>query len=157
MSNLTEEEKEAIEDFKQLLFQDRLTDYGKKQLVEILEEQQNEIKELKKKLDIRGDIIKIFEIKIEGQQKEIEELEDITRAYDGMQGIMPEGNPIVIADKEYFDSGRFTEKYISKDKIRKKIKELENKMEKYKKENKENSYFMANYDKSILQELLGDE
>lgn len=122
-------EEEKLEELKQLLFQDRLTDYGKRQLVEIIEK----------------------------LQKEIEELKDITKAYDGMQGIMPEGHPIIIADKEYFDSGRFTEKYISKDKIREKIMELENKMEKYKKENKENSYFMANYDKSILQELLGEE
>ena len=52
------------------------------------------------------------------QEKEKnKELEDITRAYNGMKGIMPEGNPIVIADKEYFDSGRFVERYISKDKI----------------------------------------
>ena len=41
-----------------------------------------------------------------------------------MQGIMPEGLPIVIADKEYFDNGRFVEKFISKDKIREKLKEI---------------------------------
>ena len=52
----------------------------------------------------------------------IEELKDTTRAYDAMQGIMPEGHPIIIADKEYFDSGRFIEKYISKDKIREILK-----------------------------------
>jgi urocanate hydratase len=87
---------------------------------------------------------------LDKQQKEIKELKDITRAYDGMQGIMPEGHPIVIADKEYFDSGRFTEKYISKDKIREKIKELEEKS----KDSVNNAYDYGIY---FLQELLGDE
>ena len=80
------------------------------------------------------------------QQKEIEELKNKKDFFVGTYGDL-----IKLATAE----GTFN--YISKDKIREKIMELENKMEKYKKENKENSYFMANYDKSILQELLGDE
>ena len=118
--------EEKLEELKQLLFQDRLTDYGKRQLVEILEE----------------------------QQKEIKELEDITRAYDGMQGIMPEGHPIIIADKEYFDSGRFTEKYISKDKIREKIKELES-IGKYKLDHKD--LYLEQESIDLLKELLEGE
>ena len=39
--------EEKLEELKQLLFQDRLTDYGKKQLVEIIEKLQKEIEELK--------------------------------------------------------------------------------------------------------------
>ena len=88
------------------------------------------------------------------QQKEIKELEDITRAYDGMQEIMPEGHPIIIADKEYFDSGRFTEKYISKDKIREKIKELEKQEDKWWKFDAFEEYLAQ---LNILKELLGDE
>ena len=75
---------------------------------------------------------KAIETILDLYQKEKEknkELEDITRAYNGMKGIMPEGNPIVIADKEYFDSGRFVERYISKDKIRAKIEEVKRKRE----------------------------
>ena len=106
MNNLSEDEKQAIEYFKRNL--EMTKEMGKKWGF------QEEIKNNEIILNL-----------IEKQEKEIEELKDITRTYDSMKGIMPEGCSIVIADKEYFDSGRFIEKYISKDKIREDIKKFE--------------------------------
>lgn len=60
------------------------------------------------------------------QQEEIEQLKKITNSYDSFIGNMSnKDTTIIIADKEYFDNGYFIEKYISKDKIIEKIKELE--------------------------------
>ena len=88
---------------------------------------------------------------IQNQEKEIEELKDITRAYDGMAGTMPEGHPIIIADKEYFDSGRFIQRYISKDVIEKKIEELEDLLDLA-----ENDTRVAKYKISALKEEIED-
>lgn len=58
---------------------------------------------------------------IEKQHKEIEELKNITKSYDSFLGT----EKIVIADKNFFVNGYFRENYVSKDKIKAKIKELE--------------------------------
>lgn len=57
-------------------------------------------------------------------KKEIEELKGITKTYDSYIGEkMPLNSKIIIADREYFMNGTFVNKFISKDKIRDKMKE----------------------------------
>lgn len=58
---------------------------------------------------------------IEKQQKEIEELKNITKSYDSFLG----DEKIVIADKKFFVNGYFQENFVRKDKIKAKIKELD--------------------------------
>lgn len=58
---------------------------------------------------------------IDKQSKEIEELKNITKSYDSFLGT----EKIVIADKKFFVNGYFRENYISKDKIKAKIEEVE--------------------------------
>ena len=67
--------------------------------------------------------LKIIELNrtIRKQSKEIEELKMITKEYDTFLG----NEKIIIADKSYFDNGYFKEKFISKDKIKAKIEEVE--------------------------------
>ena len=57
---------------------------------------------------------------IEKQQKEIEELKNITKSYDSFLG----DEKIVIADKKFFVNGYFQENFVRKDKIKAKIEEL---------------------------------
>ena len=57
---------------------------------------------------------------IEKQQKEIEELKNITKSYDSFLG----DEKIVIADKKFFVTGYFQENFVRKDKIKAKIEEL---------------------------------
>ena len=76
--------------------------------------------------------LKILLSTIEKQQKEIEDLKTITREYEAYK--CEEGDNIVIASKKYFIDGFFEDflnNYISKDKIREKIKEVENREENY--------------------------
>lgn len=58
---------------------------------------------------------------IEKQQKEIEELKNITKSYDSFLG----DEKIVIADKKFFINGYFKENFVRKDKIKSKIEELD--------------------------------
>ena len=58
---------------------------------------------------------------IEKQSKEIEELKNITKSYDSFLG----DEKIVIADKKFFVNGYFQENFVSKDKIKAKIEELQ--------------------------------
>ena len=58
---------------------------------------------------------------IEKQQKEIEELKNITKSYDSFLG----HEKIVIADKKFFCNGYFQENFVRKDKIKAKIEEYE--------------------------------
>ena len=58
---------------------------------------------------------------IEKQQKEIEELKNITKSYDSFLG----DEKIVIADKNFFVNGYFQENFVRKDKIKAKIEECE--------------------------------
>ena len=51
---------------------------------------------------------------IEKQQKEIEELKNITKSYDSFLG----DEKIVIADKKFFVNGYFQENFVRKDKIK---------------------------------------
>ena len=55
-------------------------------------------------------------------QKELEEIKVITNAYDSFYANTD--NKIVLADKEYFDSGFFIKKYILKDKIKERISKI---------------------------------
>ena len=123
------------------------------------EEVKKAIEAMKNKLDndenswfYYDEIETIFDL-LKKQQKEIEQLKKITNSYDSFIGNMSnKDTTIIIADKEYFDNGYFIEKYISKEAIRKKIKEIE-----------ENGYwdFLEERDCektiNILKELLGDE
>lgn len=70
-------------------------------------------------------IEKIIDI-VEKQQKEIEKLKQITSLYNSYE-VADEERRIVIADSEYFVKGYFKENFISKDKIKAKIKELQEK------------------------------
>ena len=88
-----------------------------KELREEIIIQQKEIEELKNILFVRGEII-------DKQEKEIEELKRLTREYESYK--CGEGNKIVIASKEYFIKGYFKDflnDYVSKDKIKEKIKD----------------------------------
>ena len=57
---------------------------------------------------------------IEKQQKEIEELKNITKSYDSFLG----DEKIVIADKKFFVNDYFQENFVRKDKIKAKIEEF---------------------------------
>ena len=59
---------------------------------------------------------------IEKQQKEIEELKNITKSYDSFLG----DEKIVIVDKKFFVNGYFQENFVRKDKIKAKIEEFKN-------------------------------
>ncbi len=64
---------------------------------------------------------------ISKQQKEIEELKTITREYESYK--CSEDNKIVVASKEYFLNGyfkNFLSDYISKNKIKEKLEEIDN-------------------------------
>ena len=65
---------------------------------------------------------------VEKQQKEIEELKGITQSYNSFvaQVSIPKNQIVVVGDKRYFDCGYFIERYIPKEVIREKIKELQN-------------------------------
>lgn len=87
------------------------------------------------------------------QQEEIKKLKKITNSYDSFIGNMPnKDTTIIIADKEYFDNGYFIEKYISKDKIREKIEEIEDSL-------KENCIALHEFQRlakiDVLKEILG--
>ena len=76
------------------------------------------------------DVYKTIKNLIENQQKEngelrqrIKELEIITNQYNAYKTY--NNDKIIIADKQYFDKGIFTEQYINKGKIREKIEKLE--------------------------------
>ena len=65
---------------------------------------------------------------VEKQQKKIEELKGITQSYNSFvaQVSIPKNQIVVVGDKRYFDCGYFIERYIPKEVIREKIKELQN-------------------------------
>lgn len=87
---------------------------------------------------------------IEKQQKEIEELKNITKAYDSFLG----DEKIVIADKKFFVNGYFQENFVRNDKIKAKIEELEEVLKGQLIE-KIRVYFEAQ--KEVLQSLLEKE
>ncbi len=96
---MSKEEKEAIET-----------------LIEI-----KEFSKLSSYLDVKTKQLNAIDIVlnlIDQQQKEIEELKQITMLYNSYE--IPSGSErkIVIADTEYFAKGYFVENYIKKDKIR---------------------------------------
>lgn len=70
--------------------------------------------------------IKILLNLIEKQQEEIKELKLITNTYNSYEGKDMDHTKIIIADSNYFINGTFVNKFISKDKIRKIIAELDN-------------------------------
>ncbi len=95
---LSDEEKKTIEYLKHHI----IPVYGKKGRIEYL----------------LNDVVLNL---IEKQSKEIEELKNITKSYDSFLGT----EKIVIADKKFFVNGYFRENYVSKDKIKAKIDELD--------------------------------
>lgn len=98
---MNEEEKREYEELKSLLYTGTISQYGKRKLIDIIEK----------------------------QHKEIEELKTITRAYNSY--ICDDVNfKFLIADARYFfyDGGYFVDRFISKDKIKEKIEELEQDM-----------------------------
>ena len=101
------------------------------------EEEKKAIKWLKELYDIEKDfnsckgkeesnIIKTLLNLIEKQQEEIKELKLITNTYNSYEGKDMDHTKIIIADSNYFINGTFVNKFISKDKIRKIIEELDN-------------------------------
>lgn len=98
-----------------------------------------------------ADIKNIINI-IEKLQKEIEDLKTITREYDAYE--LGEGNKIMIASKEWFNNGYFEEHYISKDKIKEKIKDLRQ-YEKEIKDEKDFEYYATLRIIITLKKLLG--
>ena len=115
--SMTDEEKKAIEIVQGLkvyydneclldeeeLEENKTVNNAIDMVLNLVEKQQNEIKDLKEKNEI---------------------LTNITYLYNSYE--VNNENKIIVADKEYFDSGLFVKRYISKDKIKEKIKEIEN-------------------------------
>ena len=64
--------------------------------------------------------LKIIEI----QQKEIEDLKEITQNYNAIGGETFGDDRIIVCSMKYFDDGYFKKNYITKDKIREKIGEI---------------------------------
>lgn len=129
---LSEEEKKAIDIVENIKFKKYEIYIAKKMKNEIrfyqTEEERKAIdivlnlaKEQQKEIEREEQYIDFYKDLCNKQQKEIENLKKITNTYDSFYANT--GNRIVLADNEYFDSGIFIKKYISKDKIRKKIKE----------------------------------
>lgn len=120
---MNEEEKQALEECKILMI--CLYDYISieksrfycnqyKIILELIEKQQKEIEDLKFKYQARKDRTKVI---IEKQQKEIEKLK--SRKY------------ILNAETNEIKEIPISDDYISKDKIKEKIKEVENREENY--------------------------
>ena len=105
----TEEEKKAIKEIKNFIFE--LRNFG------ITSKDSLYVKYSEFLLKL-----------VEKQQKKIEELKGITQSYNSFvaQVSIPKNQIVVVGDKRYFDCGYFIERYIPKDIIRKKIKELQN-------------------------------
>ena len=101
---MSEEEKEAIETLKTIKKYKFITFYYSEKAI--------------KSINIVLNLIS-------KQQKEIEELKTITREYEAYK--VGKSDRIVIASKEYFINGFFKDflnGYVSKDKLKAKIKEL---------------------------------
>lgn len=136
---LSDEEKKAIERAKFLI---NIDTYLEKEmlinLLNLIEKQSKEIEhQIEKRANQRNELailnakqiefnklvntVNSYKGQFKNQQKEIEELKNITKSYDSFLG----DEKIVIADKKFFVNGYFQENFISKDKIKAKIKELE--------------------------------
>ena len=87
-------DKEEIEEIKRLLFQDRLTQYGKRMLVQHLEQKESILDKvtdkLKEKLELIEDVIylcktdgKIAKYKIEQLEEEKGDLQEILNIIEG--------------------------------------------------------------------------
>ena len=63
------------------------------------------------------------------QRKEIEALKKITNTYNSYGGNLMNDTRIIICDSRYFLNGTFVNKFVSKNKITKKIKEYQEKAE----------------------------
>lgn len=157
---MTEEEKKAIEDLKsmreyfeyqpegcnwRLSFDEEEVHTIIDVIINLLEKQQKEI-------EASELINNNYEVIAREQQKEIEELKKITNAYDSFYANT--GNRIVLADKEYFDSGIFIKKYISKDKIRNLLKQVNASLYHFKDSEKNN---IIQRIKDRLEQLLDDK
>lgn len=97
-----------------------------------LEEATESLKELKKRIDTKYEkVIEIVLQQLEIIKKENEELKKITQTYESYKISSQEdaNSAIIIADKHYFHNGYFVEQYVSKDKIRRKIKILKEEKE----------------------------
>ena len=97
---------------------------------------------------------------IEKQQKEIEELKNITKSYDSFLG----NEKIVIADKKFFVNGYFQENFVRKEKIKAKIEEFKIVRDTILENEKEFNRSMMTYDlkrndycEKMLQSLLEKE
>ena len=86
--------KEEIEEIKKLLFQDKLTQYGKRKLVQYLEQKETILDKvtdkLKEKIELVEDVIdlckadgKIAKYKIEQLEQEKEDLQEILNIIEG--------------------------------------------------------------------------
>lgn len=84
---------------------------------------------------------------IEKQQKEIEELKNITKSYDSFLGT----EKIVIADKNFFVNGYFQENFVRKDKIKDIIDRIDYDIKKTKEIILKNTNIYASYRKNDYQ------
>lgn len=84
---------------------------------------------------------------IEKQQKEIEELKNITKSYDSFLG----DEKIVIADKNFFVNGYFQENFVRKDKIKDIIDRIDYDIKKTKEIILKNTNIYASYRKNDYQ------
>lgn len=103
---MNEEEKKEYEELKSLLYIGTISQYGKRKLIDIINRQQKEIEKRLKEID---SLYKMMSAKDE----RIEHLTELINKYNDMQYIR-----------------KVEEKYISKDKIKEKIKELEEPLKK---------------------------
>ena len=125
---MSEEEKEAYNYLSQIMFDDETTEKYVNTLLGLIEK----------------------------QQKEIEELKQITSLYNSYE--VPAERKIVIADSEFFVKGFFKKNFIAKDKIREKIKELAEQMKAIcKKEDCEDFECEEFYAIQILKDLLEEK
>lgn len=119
---MSEEEKETIEDCKELV--QELKQHKDKDFIGRLYYKNKPVE----------DILSVLLNLIEKQQKEIKDLKEkneiltnITYLYNSYE--VNNENKIIVADKEYFDSGLFVKRYISKDKVKEKIKDIDSSCE----------------------------
>lgn len=148
-----EEEKKAIERAKKILKEWQ-------EIVDIEDTVEREIETTLYAEDMPFNELKILVNLVEQLEKENKELKKITQMYDAFgNDYIRNDVKMIIADREYFDSGIFKESFIPKSVIRDKIEETkqEDYFKKYYFDYQVNLYdFEIGY-KKCLKEILGEE
>ena len=127
---MSEEEIKAINNFKEILenldedeqieYEEEIKDY--KTLLNLIEKQQEEIDTYKETENDYEHEVKRYEEQIEKQQKEIDKLKSENQIFQRIKN----GTTIIFkAKKKYIIEDKINKYYISKNKIRAKIEELQ--------------------------------